>query len=452
MSSRGSFLSFGVAALIALSAAGCAKHVGTPAVQDPAVFDDAYGEGVDFQAFLGSKVDAVSIDSTTVHDGATSLMITVPPTGDPSGTYAGGAFTHQRGRNLSQYNAITFWAKASRPLTFNVFGIGNDNTGTSRYTAQRSNVILNTTWKQVVMPLPLPSKLQDERGLFFFAEGPEAGQGATIWIDNLVFANVPGISNPRPFIQDAELTPDVGSYVTVPGTQLVIAVDEVDQVIDLMQNYFTFTSSADTVAVGGEGTVLVTGLGTATITAKLGNLPASGTLTLTPNPSPVAGAPVPSHLPADVISLFSDSYTNVAVDTWSASWDVADVADVSVQGNPAKKYSNLSYAGIEFLGAHVVNASTMTHFHIDVWAAAGTSFKVKLVDFGANGVYGGADDKEQELTFTSASNPAFNPGGWSSLDIPLSAFTNLTTRAHLAQLILAGDAGAVYVDNLYFHK
>ena len=131
---------------------------------------------------------------------------------------------------------------------------------------------------------------------------------------------------------------------------------------------------------------------------------------------------------------------------------MADVADVSVQGNPAKKYSNLSYAGIEFLGAHVVNASTMTHLHIDTWAAAGTSFKIKLVDFGANGVYGGADDKEQELTFTSASNPAFNPGGWSSLDIPLASFTNLTTRAHLAQLIIAGDVGSVYVDNIYFHK
>lgn len=452
MSSKRSWVSLGVAALIALSAAGCAKHVGTPAVQDPAVFDDAFGEGVDFQAFAGSKVDAVSIDSTNVHDGATSLMITVPPVGDPSGTYAGGAFTHGRGRDLSQYNAITFWAKASRPLTLNVFGIGNDNTGTSKYTAQRSNVILNTTWKQIVMPLPLPEKMRDERGLFFFAEGPEAGQGATIWLDNVVFANVPGISNPRPFIQDAELTPDVGSYVSVPGTQLVIAVDEVDQLIDLMQSYFTFTSSADTVAVGGEGTVLVTGLGTATITAKLGTIPASGTLTLTPNPAPQAGAPAPSHPAADVISLFSDSYTNVAVDTWSASWDVADLADVSVQGNPAKKYSNLLYAGIEFTGAHVINATAMTHFHIDAWAAAGTTFKVKLVDFGANGVYGGNDDKEQELSFTSATNPAFTTGAWTSFDIPLSSFTNLTTRGHLAQLIIAGDVGSVYVDNIYFHK
>jgi hypothetical protein len=77
-------------------------------------------------------------------------------------------------------------------------------------------------------------------------------------------------------------------------------------------------------------------------------------------------------------------------------------------------------------------------------------FKVKLVDFGANGIYGG-DDKEQELTFNSGTTPAMVPGTWSSLDIPLADFTNLTTRGHLAQLILSG-ASTVFVDNVYFHR
>jgi hypothetical protein len=34
----------------------------------------------------------------------------------------------------------------------------------------------------------------------------------------------------------------------------------------------------------------------------------------------------------------------------------------------------------------------MTFFHTDIWSADFTEFKVKLVDFGANGVFGG-DDK-----------------------------------------------------------
>jgi hypothetical protein len=128
------------------------------------------------------------------------------------------------------------------------------------------------------------------------------------------------------------------------------------------------------------------------------------------------------------------------------------VADVQVAGNAAKKYSNLTYAAVEFTGTNVLDATAMTHFHLDVWAPAGTNFRVKLVDFGANGSYGGGDDKEHELTFTSGSTPAFAPLAWSSLEIPLTSFVNLTTRAHLAQIILAGDVGTAYVDNVYFHN
>jgi hypothetical protein len=79
-------------------------------------------------------------------------------------------------------------------------------------------------------------------------------------------------------------------------------------------------------------------------------------------------------------------------------------------------------------------------------------FKVKLVDFGANGVFGGGDDVEHELTFTAATTPALATGGWVSLEIPLSSFTGLTTRAHLAQLIISGDLRTVYVDNVVLHK
>ena len=51
----------------------------------------------------------------------------------------------------------------------------------------------------------------------------------------------------------------------------------------------------------------------------------------------------------------------------------------------------------------------MTFFHIDIWSADLTEFKVKLVDFGANGTFGGGDDKEHELSFT----PII--AGWNSL-------------------------------------
>jgi hypothetical protein len=92
---------------------------------------------------------------------------------------------------------------------------------------------------------------------------------------------------------------------------------------------------------------------------------------------------------------------------------------------------------------------------MDVWVPGGTTFQVKLVDFGADGVFGGTgadQDTQHELTFTAATTPALQHREWTGSSCQLSAFTGLVDRGHLAQLILSGDVGTAYVDNIYFHK
>ena len=205
------------------------------------------------------------------------------------------------------------------------------------------------------------------------------------------------------------------------------------------------------VAVITDDGVLAVGTGTANITGRLGTVEATGALTLNVTGAPTVAAPTPTLPAANVISLFSNAYSNVPVDTWSASWDIADVSDLKIAGNDVKAYSNLTYAGIEFT-TNTINASAMTHVHLDVWMPQGVYFRVKLVDFGADGVYGGGDDQQQELTFNTGSTPPLAIGEWSGLDIPLSNFTALTSRAHLAQLIISSDSKTVYVDNVYFHR
>ncbi len=164
---------------------------------------------------------------------------------------------------------------------------------------------------------------------------------------------------------------------------------------------------------------------------------------------PTVAAPTPpAREPSNVISLFSDAYTNVPVDTWRTDWSSATREDVSIEGNPTKKYSQLDYVGIETVN-NQLNISSMTHLHLDVWSANFTSFGVKLVDFGADGAFGGGDDVEHQVNFASPTQ-----GQWVSLDIPLSEFTGLTTRNHIAQYILVGQptgSATVYVDNFYFY-
>ncbi|MBN2830108.1 MAG: T9SS type A sorting domain-containing protein [Candidatus Cloacimonetes bacterium] len=166
---------------------------------------------------------------------------------------------------------------------------------------------------------------------------------------------------------------------------------------------------------------------------------------------PTVAASTPTAPEAAVISLFSNAYTNVAVDTWSAVWDDANVNDVQVEGDDVKLYTSLVVAGIEFT-SQTINAGTMTHFHMDIWTpdaiADTTELRIKLVDFGADGVWSGGDDVEHELTF---GDETLSTGTWINLDLPLADFAGLITKEHLAQLIISGDPNTLYIDNIYFY-
>ena len=148
--------------------------------------------------------------------------------------------------------------------------------------------------------------------------------------------------------------------------------------------------------------------------------------------------------------MFSNAYTNVGVDTWKTDWSAAMLEDIQIQGNDTKKYTGLDFVGIETTGVNLIDASSMTHFHIDIWTPNMTTFRIKWVDFGANGIFQGGDDSEHELIFA---NPT--QGQWVSYNIPLSDFTGLNSTANSAQLIFSGlpaGGGTLFVDNVYFYK
>ena len=261
--------------------------------------------------------------------------------------------------------------------------------------------------------------------------------GTTVYLDNIYFwkpNNVPTITN---FSISGKYTGDPAFTLPTPTSNSTGA--------------FTYTSSNTAVATISGNVVTIVGAGSSTITANQAAagpwLAGSTTAVLNVDFAPPAtAAPQPPvRNTADVISLFSNSYTNVPVDTWSASWDQANVADVQIGGNDTKKYTNLVFSGIEFTSSPV-DASAMTTFHLDAWTPNATTFHIKLVDFGANGSYGGGDDTEYELTYT----PTLS--GWNTYDIPMSDFTGLAARAHLAQMILVASNSTVYVDNVYFYK
>ena len=429
---------------------------------NPEVFINGFSGGLNYAAFGGSVPTAFNVDNeVTLNNSAAAMRFEVPDYNDPRGAYAGGTYFTGVGRDLSGYNALTFWAKASKDASLDVVGFGND-LGANRYTVSINGLNVNTNWKQYIIPIPDPSKLNTERGMFFYSEGPEDEKGYTFWIDEVKFEKLGTITKPTAAIlngQDNTVTAEIGENITLTGlTATVNLPSGVDQSVNPTPYYYTFTSSNTSVATVSEtGIVTIVGAGDAIITAQMGNTAASGSLTINSVGAaiqPSAAAPTPTVDASKVISMFSNAYTNVPVDTWNTRWlySTAEEFYVQIAGDDVIRYRNLNFVGIEFT-SQTIDATNMTHFHLDIWTPDPTNapknFKVQLVDFGANNTYGGGDDVSHEITITA---PVLATQSWVSINIPLSNFSGLTSRAHLAQLVLSGDLPNVYLDNVYFYN
>lgn len=421
---------------------------------EPLVFDDGYGDDVYFQAFSGTYYEATSIDSVYAHDSAASLKVVVPPRDSALGGYAGGVLTSVKVRDLADFNALTFYARSSVNSTLNEIGFGDDNTGTSVYSVSRSNIPLNTGWTFVVVPVPSPSKLIAERGLFLFAERWEETQpqGHELWFDDIRFAKLGNISNPRPFMPSGARGYFIGSTVSLTGTRTTFDVDGADVVVNHKPGYFDYQISDPTVATASRRGITIIGAGTAILTATLGGVDVAGALRLDAYQPPASAAPAPTVPAADVIALFSDAYDTEPVDRWfNPEWTyiTTQFGFYTIAGDRNLMYSTFNFVGIEFT-ANTIDITGMTHLHLDVYAPGGSDFKVKLVAFSAdNGYMLG----QPELTFNASTTPSFQAGAWSSLEIPLDDFQFSVPRDHIGQVVLStSDAQLVLVDNIYWHR
>jgi len=420
---------------------------------EPVVFAEFLTGGIEFQAFDGSKFDAFSVDPDVAFRGDNSIRIDVPIPSDPSGSYAGGAFVATVPRDLSSYNALSFWARGSLPGTIDVVGVGNDNTGTSQFqTTVANQVQLSSSWTRFILPIPDASKLSRERGMVWFAEGAEDGQGYTIWIDEVEFVDLGTIGNVRPELPSQQFTGEIGGDFEIAGATVTYDINGSDVTVEASSNYFDFASSDESVAaVGPNGGIELVGAGVATLTGSVNGIPAEGAITLRVAGPPNGPAPTPTRPGAEVTSLYSDAYDDQVVDTWSAGFDQADVEDIQIDGDNVKRYTNAVFAGVEFL-SEPVQATTREGIHIDLWVNDPTDFRLKLVDLGDDGVFGGGNESESEVLLSETSNPPLQFGQWNSLDIPFSAFPGgLANRSNLGQMILSGANSTYYIDNVYFY-
>jgi len=419
------------------------------------VFIDGFSSGLKYAAFGGSKVSAFEVDKEVKYAGTASMRFEVPDQGDPAGAYAGGVYYTTVGRDLSDYTALTFWAKASKSATLDLVGFGNDM-NESKYLVSLNNAKLSPYWKKYIIPIPDPSVLSQEKGMFYYSEGPEDGLGYTFWIDEVKFEKLGTIAHKKAKILNGnDETESVVNGLTIPIDGLSVSFnmpDGIDQEVGAAPAYFNFTSSDNNVATVDEsGLVSVLSEGTAVITANEGGVDALGSLTVE-SLGEFVHAPTPTADPADVISIFSNAYTNEPVDYYNGYWQYSTTtsADFTVNDDDVLFYNNFNFVGIQFTSP-TIDGSNMTHLHMDVWIPNAVDpadeLEINVIDLGADGSFEGTNPT---LNYKVAA--PLETQSWISVDIDLSS---LSSKSNLAQIGFAGGNSTFtgfYLDNVYFYN
>ena len=277
----------------------------------------------------------------------------------------------------------------------------------------------------------------------------DGGTGGTIYVDNLYFWKSPS----------APGTPVIGA-LTLPTKYTVDAPFNLIDPTSDSPGAFSYTSSDLSVATINGNQVTIVGAGTTKITANQAPsgsyIAGSVSANLVVMAAPLVAAPTPpARNTGDVISLFSDAYSNIAIDNWNAGsgWGGGSpITDMQIQGNNTKQINFGNFIGVDFGAGHHIDATAMTNFHMDFWTAEtnliGKVFNPKLVQFGG----GAGEASALLLTYLPTQS-----GTWISVDAPWSAFEKdgrdlNQTKNDIAQFLISSNLGTVYVDNIYLYK
>ena len=150
---------------------------------------------------------------------------------------------------------------------------------------------------------------------------------------------------------------------------------------------------------------------------------------------PAEAAPTPTIIDENVISIFSDAYTNIDGVNVNPAWGQSTVVtEMAIEGNNTLLYSSLNYQGTEFISQDV---SGMTHLHMDYWTENSTALKFFVIS--------------QTPTVDSDYHTiGLLNDEWVSVDIPLTTFPNVDLT-DVFQFKVEGN-GTIYWDNFYFYS
>ena len=151
--------------------------------------------------------------------------------------------------------------------------------------------------------------------------------------------------------------------------------------------------------------------------------------------SPAEAAPTPTLAEANVISIFSDAYTNIDGVNLNPAWGQSTVVtEMTIQGNNTLLYTGLNYQGTEFIAQDI---SEMNYLHIDYWTDNSTALNFFVISQTPT-----VDSDYHTFALVSEQ--------WVGVDIPLATFPNVDLT-DVFQFKAEGN-GTIYWDNFYFYS
>lgn len=455
---------------------------------DPVGLEDEFF--ISFDPAEGANPEAFGTDDNEAYEGTSSIRIDVPAPNDPNGNFAGCIFRDRgAGRDLTGYDALTFWARGNVTGSIGRVGFGTDFLE-DKFPVSRDNIQLSTDWRKYVIPIPDPSKLTQEKGMFLISVGsfdplgndnPADGDsfndniGWRVWLDEIRFEKLgtnltvgAEILNGQDLVQDeyADTTLDVAgiSHTVNLGTGETIS-------LNVAPTYFDYNSTNESVAIFNDDAKfeVVGTSGTTTITASLDGFGANGSITIT-SLGPFPHAPIPQRPQSNVTSLFSDAYDNISVRHYNgfflpfqttqggAGADPENV-DLRVDFPDGTPDNIINYTALNFVSIGTyetvsnIDVSDRTHLHLDIFVREdiepGDFINLQI----ESGTFSGPTESGFYLLNATTLMENMNEDGWTVLDIPLEDFTGNVDFSSVGQLFFISDAtiSDIWVDNVYYY-
>ena len=356
----------------------------------------------------------------------------------PNFNYQGTELTTQNASGM-EYLHIDIWTSNATDVKVTPI---NNGTGAGEFLVNIT--LVNNGWSSVDIPKSSFTGMTWDSVFQIKFDGQGGTTPSDIYLDNIYFWKAPVVIGTDATLSDLQVDDATVSGFNASAENYVVGLTEGDVAIPQITTATTTdvaasTSISQASGIPGDATVLVTAQdGTTTKTYTV-----SFEYTI-PNSAPTP----PSIIEANVISIFSDAYTDVAA-TWNPAWGQSTVVtDEVIATNNVKKYSNFSFSGIEPTGGTIDASAPLTHVNLSYWTSDATELKIKLVDYRGDGAWGG-DNIEVEI------GKPVTAGSWEIISIPLSEFTDANASfilSDIGQLVLSavGAVNPVYIDDFYF--